>query len=84
MREPRTVREQSAAGPIQREFKEYDPSQGAYIMEYRNMTTGENYQALGYVYTGPMIRLAMEEKFQWDQSRRLGKQNFLDTYTKQN
>jgi SAM-dependent methyltransferase len=83
MSEPREVIEQGSEGQILRRFKEYDPALGAYKMEYRHLSRNETYEAVGYVYTGPLIRVVMEERFKFEQSIRLEKASFVDVYSKQ-
>jgi SAM-dependent methyltransferase len=82
MSEPREVIEQGSEGQILRRFKEYDPAAGAYRMEYRHLSRNETYEAVGYVYTGPLIRIIMEERFVFEQSIRLEKASFMDVYSK--
>ena len=82
MSEPREVVEQGSEGRILRRFKEYDPALGAYKMEYRHLSRNETYDATGYVYTGPLIRVIMEIRFEFEQSIRLDKASFLDIYSK--
>jgi SAM-dependent methyltransferase len=81
MSEPKEVVEQGLDSQIVRRFKEYDPVIGAYKMEYRRLSTNETYEAAGYVYTGPLIRLLMEVKFEFVQSIRLD-HSFMDVYVK--
>jgi len=83
MREPANVIEEGAEGPIERRFKEYDPVRGAFVSEYRHLVTGQVYEATGYVYTGPVLRLLLEAEFDFDRSIRLGEGSFLDLYVKQ-
>jgi ubiquinone/menaquinone biosynthesis C-methylase UbiE len=82
MSEPKEVIEQGAEGQIQRRFKEYDPVLGAYKMEYRHLSRKDTYDAIGYVYTGPLIRLLLETRFEFRQSIRLDRASFLDIYLK--
>jgi ubiquinone/menaquinone biosynthesis C-methylase UbiE len=82
MSQPREVIEQGSEGKILRRFKEYDPALGAYKMEYRHLSRNETYEAIGYVYTGPLIRLVMETRFEFEQSIRLERASFLDIYSK--
>ena len=81
MSEPKEVVEQGVDSQIVRRFKEYDPVMGAYKMEYRRLSTNETYEATGYVYIGPLIRLLMEVRFEFVQSIRLG-HSFMDVYIK--
>ena len=60
---------------------EYDPVISAYKMEYRRLSTNEVYEGTEYVYTGPLIRLLMEVRFELVQSIRL-EHSFVDVYTK--
>jgi ubiquinone/menaquinone biosynthesis C-methylase UbiE len=82
MSEPKEVVEQGFEGQIRRRFKEYDPALGAYKMEYRHLSRKETYDATGDVYTGPLIRLLLETRFEFKQSIRLEKASFLDIYSK--
>jgi len=83
MSEPKEVIEEGAEGQIQRLFKEYDPARGAYVSEYRHLVTGQVYEATGYVYTGPMMRVLLEVGFDFDRSIRLSESSFLDVFVKQ-
>lgn len=82
MSEPREVVEQGAEGQVLRRFKKYDPVLGAYLSEYRNLTTGETYECTSYVYTGPLIRIVLESRFHFEQSIQLAEASFLDIYAK--
>jgi hypothetical protein len=53
----------------------------AYKMEYRRLSTNEIYKGTEYVYTGPLIRLLMEMRFEFVQSIRLD-YSFMDVYIK--
>jgi len=81
MSEPKEMVEQGVDSLVFRRFIEYDPVIGAYRMEYRRLSTDETYQATGYVYTGPLIRLLMEVRFEFVQSIRLD-HGFMDVYAK--
>jgi SAM-dependent methyltransferase len=81
MSEPKEVVEQGVDSQIVRRFREYDSVIGAYKMEYRRLSTNETYEATGYVYTGPLIRLLMEVRFEFVQSIRLD-HSFVDVYVK--
>jgi SAM-dependent methyltransferase len=81
MSEPKEVVEQGVDSPIHRRFMEYDPVIGAFKMEYRRLSTNETYEATEYVYTGPLIRLLMEVRFEFVQSIRL-EHSFMDVYIK--
>jgi SAM-dependent methyltransferase len=80
MSEPQEVIEEGTTGQILRRFKEYDPALGAYLAEYRHLATGEVFEGTGYVYTGPLIRLVLEPRFERTQSIRLGEMSFMDIY----
>ena len=82
MSDPEEVVEEGATGQIVRRFKEYDPELGAYKAEYRHLTSGETYEARGYLYTGPMIHMMMEAAFELESSVRLSESGFLDVYRK--
>ena len=81
MSKPREVVEQGVDSRVFRRFKEYDPVIGAYKMEYRRLSTNETYEATGYVYIGPLIRLLLEVRFEFVQSIRLD-HSFMDVYVK--
>lgn len=82
MSEPREVVEQGSEGQIVRRFKEYDPVLSAYKMEYRHLSSDKTFDYTGYIYTGPLIRIVMETRFELEQSIRLDKASFLDIYLK--
>jgi ubiquinone/menaquinone biosynthesis C-methylase UbiE len=81
-RETKTIVTQETPERIERCFKEYDPVLGAFLSEHRNLTRGETVQYRGYVYTGPLLRLAMEPRFDLERSIRLSEREFLDVYSK--
>jgi ubiquinone/menaquinone biosynthesis C-methylase UbiE len=80
MSEPREVIEDGADGQIKRRFREYDPERGVYTSEYDHLATGEHYEATGYIYTAPLLRVIMETRFDLDRSLRLGESSFMDIY----
>jgi ubiquinone/menaquinone biosynthesis C-methylase UbiE len=82
MSEPQEVIEEGSEGQIRRRFKEYDPLLGAYKMEYRHVSRNETFDYTGYVYTGPLIRILMETRFEFKQSIRVDRSGFLDVYSK--
>jgi ubiquinone/menaquinone biosynthesis C-methylase UbiE len=82
MSEPKEVMEEGAEGQISRRFKEYDPSTGAFTADYRNLTTGETYEATCYIYTAPMIRILLDVRFAFDRSMRLSESRFFDVFVK--
>jgi len=83
MSEPKVVIEEGAEGQIERHYKEYDPTRGACMAEYRHLVTGQVYEATGYVYTGPMMRVLLGVGFDFDRSSRLREGSFLDLFVKQ-
>jgi hypothetical protein len=82
MSEPREVVEQGADDQILRRFIKYDPALGAYLSEYRNLTTGEAHECTAYIYTGPLIRIALESRFRFERSVQLAAARFLDIYAR--
>jgi SAM-dependent methyltransferase len=82
MSQPQVVVEEGAEGQIERRFKAYDPVRGALVCEYRHLATGDFFEGASYVYTGPIIRLLLEDRFEFQQSTRLGTNNFLDLFVK--
>lgn len=56
-----TIQEQPQR--VVRRFKRYDPSLCAYVEEYRNVSTGEDYEYTSYIYTGPVVDLALAPRF---------------------
>jgi ubiquinone/menaquinone biosynthesis C-methylase UbiE len=81
-RDPKEVVTQETPERIERSFKGYDPVLGAFRSEHRNLTRGETVEYTGYVYTGPLLRLALEPRFDLERSIRLSEREFLDVYSK--
>ncbi len=81
MSEPKEVIEQGFDSQILRRFKEYDPVMGTLKMEYRHLLSNETYDYTGYIYTGPLIRIVLEERFELERSIQLEK-SFMDVYVK--
>jgi hypothetical protein len=79
--EPKEVVEQGAESQIVRRFQEYDPANSTYKMEYQRLSTNETYECTEYVYTGPLIRLLLEVRFEFVRSIRLD-HSFMDVYIK--
>jgi SAM-dependent methyltransferase len=52
-----------------------------YKMEYQRLSTNETYECTEYVYTGPLIRLLLEVRFEFVRSIRLD-HSFMDVYIK--
>lgn len=63
-------------------FKEYLPELGARVNIIRNEARGEEYERKGYIYTAPIVRLAMHDIFELEQHVVLDKDEFLDVYIK--
>jgi SAM-dependent methyltransferase len=82
MSEPKEVIEEGAEGQIRRRFKEYDPATGGFTVDYRNLTTGEDYEGTCYVYTAPLIRALLDGRFAFDRSIRLSEGRFFDVFVK--
>lgn len=70
--------------PIQitRRFREYLPEQGAYVETYRNEATGEEYNYTSYLYSAPVVRLAVRSYFELAQTHQLSPQSFLDIFVR--
>jgi len=81
MSEPKEVVEEGLDSQVRRRFKEYDPATSTFKMEYRRLSSNETYEYTGYVYTGPLIRLLMEVRFEFVQSIRL-EDSFMDICVK--
>jgi hypothetical protein len=64
-------------------FKEYLPERGAIVTTYRQEARGEEYEYLSYVYTVPVMQLALSGILEREQQLRLGENHFLDVFTKQ-
>ncbi len=60
-------------------FKEYVPEKGAYVLVYKNESTGEEYEYTSYVYTRPLLRLLMAGLFRLERSIQ---QSELDVFLK--
>lgn len=65
-------------------FKEYLPDVGALVNTIRNETRGEEYERKGYIYTLPMVQLAMSNILQLEQHITLEANQFLDVFVKRN
>lgn len=63
-------------------FKEYLPESGAGVNVIRNETRGEEYELKGYIYTAPIVRLAMRNAFNLEQHIALDNHQFLDVFVK--
>ena len=81
MSESKEVVEQGLDSQIVRRFIEYNPAMSTYKMEYHRLSTNETYEGTEYVYTGPLIRLLLEVRFEFVKSIRLD-HSFMDVYIK--
>lgn len=63
-------------------FKEYLPELGARVHIIRNEARGEEYERKGYIYTAPIVRLAMHDTFELEQHIVFDKDDFLDVFIK--
>ncbi len=80
-----TVREgvhQETPERITFRFKEYLPEIGASVATMRNVTRGEEYDRKSYMYTPPMVELAMSNHLPLEQRVKLDMNQFLDIYIK--
>ena len=62
--------------------KDYLPDEGAFINTIRNETRQEEYDRKGYVYTPPMVGLAMGNSLELEQHIALDEYQFLDIFLK--
>jgi len=65
-------------------FKEYLPEIGATVNTIRNETRGEEYNRKGYIYTHPIVRLAVNGVMKLEKHIRLDTSQFLDVSVKTN
>lgn len=61
-------------------YKEYLPEIGARVHIIRNETRGEEYERKGYIYTVPVISLALRDTLELHQHIILGENHFLDVF----
>lgn len=64
-------------------FKEYLPEIGASVKIIRNETRGEEYERKGYIYTVPVLQLAVCSALSLEQHIVLGADHFLDVFVRQ-
>lgn len=64
------------------QVKGYLPDEGAFVNTIRNETRQEEYDRKGYVYTPPMVRLAMGDLLELEQYILLDEGQFLDIFTR--
>lgn len=67
---------------ITRSFKRYIAEAGAYVETFHNNVTGESIDYMGYLYTPPLVRLALEDNFVLRHSTHLSSKSFLDIFSK--
>ena len=75
---------QEAPERITFRYKGYKPEVGAYVHTIRNEARGQEYDRKGYVYSVPMVHLAMGNALELDQCIILGENHFMDVFTRQN
>jgi SAM-dependent methyltransferase len=64
-------------------FKSYLPEIGAYVKTIRNETRGEEYQRKGYIYTVPIVQLAMSDTLKLGRHIVIAENHFMDIFVKQ-
>lgn len=74
---------QEAPERITFRFKEYLPDAGAIVNTIRNETRGEEYDRKGYIYTVPMVQLAISNALELEQHNALDVNQLLDVFIKQ-
>ena len=63
-------------------FKEYLPEIGATVNTIRNETWGEEYDRKGFIYTPPIVSLAVDGVMKLEKRIRLDASQFLDMFVK--
>jgi len=63
-------------------IKGYLPEVGAVVNTIRNETRGEEYDRMGYIYTSPVVRLAVSNMLELGQHIALETSQFLDVFTR--
>jgi len=63
-------------------IKGYLPELGAVLNTIRNETRGEEYDRMGYIYSSPIVQLAMGNMLKLEQHISLETSQFLDVFTK--
>lgn len=74
---------QEAPERITFSFIEYNPELGATVNKIRNETLGEEYLRTGYIYSAPIVQLAMSVSLDLEKHIVLGENHYLDIFTKQ-
>jgi ubiquinone/menaquinone biosynthesis C-methylase UbiE len=73
---------QEAPERITYRFKEYLPEVGASVNIIRNETRDEEYERKGYIYTVPIVHLAMGSAFKLERHIVMDKNQFIDIFIK--
>ena len=73
---------QDAPERITFRFKEYLPEIGASVNTIRNETRGEEYDRKGYLYSVPIVHLALEDLLTLEQHIVLDENHFLDIFVR--
>ena len=63
-------------------FKEYLSETGATVNTIRNETRGDEYDRKGYIYTPPIVSLAMDGKLKLEKRIKLDAGQYLDVFVK--
>jgi SAM-dependent methyltransferase len=63
-------------------FKEYLPEIGAYVKIITNQKRGEEYERKGYIYTVPIVRIAIGDAMELENHITLSENHFLDVFVK--
>lgn len=79
---PREDVQQEEPVRITRSFKEYVPETASYVEVYANEATGDACEYTCYVYSLPLVRLALGKRFELEQTIRLSPRSFLDIFVK--
>lgn len=79
---PREGVQQEEPVRITRSFKEYLPETASYVEVYVNEATGDVYEYTSYIYSPPLVRLALGKRFELEQAIRVSPRSFLDIFMK--
>ena len=82
-RAPRQGVYQETPERITYRFKEYLPEIGAYVHTIRNEARGQEYERKGYLYSVPLLRLALPDSLIRRQHIVLAENHFLDVFARQ-
>jgi ubiquinone/menaquinone biosynthesis C-methylase UbiE len=64
-------------------FEGYLPEIGAYVKRIRNETRGVEYQRKGFIYTVPVVQLAMSDRLKLDRHIVIAENHFMDIFVKE-